>query len=244
MCGSHVFRESNFRCNPVEKREVSAAYTSILSAQVSGFEDSGSSPSMTVSYAISVRRVSILPAASFRFHLAMDTLAVRLAVPLVGPAEDFHLQVTRQAPHLPGWCSRTTRPAGRTNKGKSPCGVCPQGLDFLARPQGFEPRAVCLEGRCSIRLSYGRVNKKLYVKVRNMVKVLGGAVFDDLFPYNTRRSGSLARYGSGRFCRSQGTQCDGSVNIWFCFAEKHDKVSKKTPVRPGLADASRCNPPF
>ena len=79
-----------------------------------------SSPSMTASYAISVRRVSILPAASFGFHLAMDTLAVRLAVPLVGPAEDFHLQVTRQAPHLPGWCSRTTRPAGRTKEKVNP----------------------------------------------------------------------------------------------------------------------------
>ncbi|MDR2054745.1 MAG: hypothetical protein LBQ10_02605, partial [Desulfovibrio sp.] len=32
-------------------------------------------------------------AASFRFHLAMDTLAVRLAVPRDGSAEDLHLQV-------------------------------------------------------------------------------------------------------------------------------------------------------
>jgi hypothetical protein len=38
------------------------------------------------SYAVSVRRTSALPAASFRFHLAMDTLAVQLAVPLAGPA--------------------------------------------------------------------------------------------------------------------------------------------------------------
>jgi hypothetical protein len=43
-----------------------------------------------------------LPAASFRFHLAMDTLAVRLAVPLIGPAEVFHLL--------------GLRPAGRTKK--------------------------------------------------------------------------------------------------------------------------------
>ena len=42
------------------------------------------------SYVISVRRTSALPSASFRFHLAMDTLAVRLAVPLAGPALDFH----------------------------------------------------------------------------------------------------------------------------------------------------------
>jgi hypothetical protein len=34
-----------------------------------------------------------LPAASFRFHLAVDTLAVRLTVPPVGSVEDLHLQV-------------------------------------------------------------------------------------------------------------------------------------------------------
>ena len=45
------------------------------------------------SYAVSVRRARVLPAASFRFHLAMDTLAVRLTLPPVGCAEDFHLQV-------------------------------------------------------------------------------------------------------------------------------------------------------
>ena len=27
----------------------------------------------------------------------------------------------------------------------------------MARPEGFEPPTLCLEGRCSIRLSYGRV---------------------------------------------------------------------------------------
>ena len=47
---------------------------------------------MTASYAISVRQASALPSASFRFHLAMDTLAVRLTVPPVGSVEDFHLQ--------------------------------------------------------------------------------------------------------------------------------------------------------
>ncbi|QLA17541.1 hypothetical protein GD605_16360 [Desulfolutivibrio sulfoxidireducens] len=45
------------------------------------------------SYALPVRRASALPAASFRFHLAMDTLAVRLPVPPAGSGEDFHLQV-------------------------------------------------------------------------------------------------------------------------------------------------------
>ncbi|QLA20433.1 hypothetical protein GD604_12310 [Desulfolutivibrio sulfoxidireducens] len=45
------------------------------------------------SYALPVRRASALPAASFRFHLAADTLAVRLPVPPAGSGEDFHLQV-------------------------------------------------------------------------------------------------------------------------------------------------------
>ena len=51
------------------------------------------SSSLTASYAISVRRASVLPAASFRFHLAMDTLAVRLTIPPVGLVGDFHSQV-------------------------------------------------------------------------------------------------------------------------------------------------------
>jgi len=48
---------------------------------------------MPASYVISVRQASALPAASFRFHLAMDTLAVRLTVPLTGSVGDFHSQV-------------------------------------------------------------------------------------------------------------------------------------------------------
>ncbi len=42
---------------------------------------------------ISMLRPSALPTASFRFHLAMDTLVVRLTVPPVGPVEDLNLQV-------------------------------------------------------------------------------------------------------------------------------------------------------
>ena len=51
------------------------------------------SSSMGASYAISVRRASALPAASFRSHLTMGTLAVRLTLPPVGCVEDLHLQV-------------------------------------------------------------------------------------------------------------------------------------------------------
>src|SRR5260221_12657940 len=53
-----------------------------------------SSSSLHASYAISVRRASALPAASFRFHLAMDTLAVQLTIPPVGFVGDFHSQVS------------------------------------------------------------------------------------------------------------------------------------------------------
>ena len=49
-----------------------------------------SSSSLHASYVVSVRRASALPAASFRFHLAMDTLAVRLTIPPVGFVGDFH----------------------------------------------------------------------------------------------------------------------------------------------------------
>ena len=52
-------------------------------------------PTAAAYYAISVRRVSVLPSAFFRFHLAMDTLAVRLIVPLTGSIVDFHHQVIR-----------------------------------------------------------------------------------------------------------------------------------------------------
>jgi len=51
------------------------------------------SSGMHASYAIPVRQASALPAASFRFHLTVDTLAVRLTVPPVGHVEDLHLQV-------------------------------------------------------------------------------------------------------------------------------------------------------
>jgi len=44
-----------------------------------------------------VRQASILPAASFRFRLAADTLAVQLALPLAGRAGDLHPQVVQFA---------------------------------------------------------------------------------------------------------------------------------------------------
>ena len=57
-------------------------------------------------YAISVRRLRTLPAASFRFHLTMDTLAVRLTLPTTKRVVDFHHQAIAHG-------GRTTKRAAR-----------------------------------------------------------------------------------------------------------------------------------
>jgi hypothetical protein len=62
--------------------------------QESGFASIGLLTPLRRLYPLPVRRASALPTASFRFHLAMDTLAVQLTLPLAGRVEDFHLQVT------------------------------------------------------------------------------------------------------------------------------------------------------
>jgi hypothetical protein len=54
-----------------------------------------------------------LPASSFEFHLALDTLAVQLAVPLNGSVEDF--------PSLGHFLG--VRPTGRTKKRQEPLRV-------------------------------------------------------------------------------------------------------------------------
>src|SRR5258706_13352730 len=77
-----------------------------------------SSSSLHASYAISVRRGSALPAASFRFPLAMDTLAVQLMVPPVGSIGDFHSPVSAPC---------------RAHKLKSPQRNVPQRPFFMMR---------------------------------------------------------------------------------------------------------------
>jgi hypothetical protein len=52
---------------------------------------------LIASYVLPVRQASVLLTASFRFHLTMDTLAVRLIVPLIGPIRDFHSLELRHA---------------------------------------------------------------------------------------------------------------------------------------------------
>lgn len=49
-------------------------------------------------YPLPVRRTSILPAASFGFRIAPDTLAVRLPLPLAGCGGDSHPQVPAPPP--------------------------------------------------------------------------------------------------------------------------------------------------
>src|ERR1043166_3955432 len=77
------------------------------------------SSNLHASYAISVRQASVLPAASFRFHLAMDTLAVQLTVPPVGSVGHFHSLV-----RAPCRAHNENRgldvPSPRSRPGKSP----------------------------------------------------------------------------------------------------------------------------
>jgi hypothetical protein len=51
----------------------------------------------SASYLVFVHQTEILPTASFRFHLTMDTLAVQLVVPTTKPTADFHRQVIAHA---------------------------------------------------------------------------------------------------------------------------------------------------
>ena len=54
---------------------------------------------MTASYVIPVRQASALPAASFRFHLAVDTLAVRLTVPPYRACRRLDFGCAQSKPH-------------------------------------------------------------------------------------------------------------------------------------------------
>jgi len=51
----------------------------------------------SASYLVRIPQTEILPSASFRFHLTMDTLAVRLVVPTTKPTADFHRLVIAHA---------------------------------------------------------------------------------------------------------------------------------------------------
>ena len=96
---------------------------------------------MAASYAVSVRQASVLLSASFRFHLAMDTLAVQLVIPLTGLTEDSHLQVILPAPPV-----QKQLPSGRY----APCPAHHKKTAsravlsyILAEREGFEPSIAC-----------------------------------------------------------------------------------------------------
>ena len=65
----------------------------MTSVQALGFKDIGLLTHHGRLYAVSVRQTSVLPAASFGFHLAADTLAVWLTVPLAGSVLDYNQPV-------------------------------------------------------------------------------------------------------------------------------------------------------
>src|SRR5262249_9098056 len=69
-------------------------FTSQCSVQVLGFASIGLLTPLRRLYPFPVRRARVLPTASSRFHLTMDTLAVRLTLPLAGCVEDFPLRVS------------------------------------------------------------------------------------------------------------------------------------------------------
>jgi len=85
---------------------MSGSSTSASSVQVWDFEELSLLIRYGCLYELSVRQTSGLPSASFRFHLAVDTLAVQLTIPPAG--------VVRGLSPL-----KWMRPAGRT-KTRSP----------------------------------------------------------------------------------------------------------------------------
>jgi len=72
---------------------MSVTSTSALSVQVLDFEDNRLLIQRSRLYVLPVRQTSVLPAASFGFHLAVITLAVQLTIPPAGVVGDFHPQV-------------------------------------------------------------------------------------------------------------------------------------------------------
>ena len=48
-----------------------------------------------------------------------------------------------------------------------------QVIDTLVRPEGLEPSTPCLEGRCSIHLSYGRVRSYTELPFRSLTDTAG-----------------------------------------------------------------------
>jgi hypothetical protein len=73
---------------------ISVGYTPQLPCKYRALHLLACSPHCVASHPLAVRQSSALPPASSRSHLAMDTLAVRLTLPLAGCVEDSHLLVS------------------------------------------------------------------------------------------------------------------------------------------------------
>ena len=87
---------------------------------VSGFEFHGPLAQWDRLYPLPVRRTAVLLTASFRFHLAMDTLAVRLAVPTIRACSGTCTAKSTKWPPQPLRSRlRATRHAGRTTESDS-----------------------------------------------------------------------------------------------------------------------------
>jgi hypothetical protein len=96
--------------------------------------------------------------------LAVDILD--LAQVLVGP-DQFHRQMDRSCPVIsPETTKKHLTSGDRTQQSVTladKCSTCRNSckvLKKLVRPAGLEPATLGLEGRCSVRLSYGRVGQE------------------------------------------------------------------------------------
>ena len=125
------------------------------------------------SYTVSVRRASALPAASFRSHLAMDTLAVRLTIPPVGLVEDFHLLV--RAP-----CRAHDKGPGRAT---ARLGLLRWQELFAGRPALWVSRVAGLESRWV-------AGSKIPVFLVVALLALIALIFPDFSFFNSRTFGS------------------------------------------------------
>ncbi len=77
-------------CPPHIQEEIPCKYWTL---KILAFSSMGSARFLFVRPALCLPNCSPARSLSFRFHLAMDTLAVQLTVPLTGSVRDFHPQV-------------------------------------------------------------------------------------------------------------------------------------------------------
>jgi hypothetical protein len=143
---------------------MSVGSTTWRSVQVSGFAFNRMLTPPHCLNPLRVPRTSALPSASFRAPVTRGTLAVQLALPLVGCAEDFHLQVSapcqahdrRCAPVSNSAFGEVVEPACYLSAVRIFANrrtLTIRGIPakkFLARPDGFEPPTTWFEGRHSI----------------------------------------------------------------------------------------------